>query len=226
MSQFKFSIKTRNNRWLVIPILLVSLALLAWSDANFIVPLKNLSETSKGNDFGVFWTASRTIWQGENPYDSGQGGIFYNIWMGTGGTTYDVFISPYYLTAIFMPLAVFPLGISVTLWLLLSQLLMASALVFILKSSQPEYNPLWLLQGLGIILIWRYTFLVMMGGNISLLLLFAMATSYYFSFNKRPFTAGLFCGLLILKPQTVFLIVPLLLLVPSSSQNRKGKRLA
>jgi hypothetical protein len=64
----------------------------------------------------------------------------------------------------------------------------------------------------------------MIVGNISLLLLIAIAASYYFSFNKRPITAGLFCGLLILKPQTVFLIVPLLLLVPSISQNRKGKQ--
>ncbi|HEX2911991.1 MAG TPA: glycosyltransferase family 87 protein [Chloroflexia bacterium] len=198
-------------------LLALSLALLIWADASVIIPLKELNLPNSGNDFGVFWSGTRTVAQGGNPYLTAPGSIYRNTVIAAGGNLQPLepFISPFYLTLLFMPVAIFPLGIAALIWTVAEQVLLAIALVLIIRISGRKQTPGSLLLGIGMAMLLRYTFLVMMVGNLTLLLLFAVTASYYSSRKGRPFLAGIFAALLLLKPQIVFLILPFLLVVPT-----------
>jgi hypothetical protein len=204
------------NLWLGVLLLGLSFGLLLWVDATVIVPLKELNLANSGNDFSVFWSGAGTVWQGGNPYLTGPGSIYRKIVVENGGNLQPLepFISPYYLTLLFLPLSILPLGLAATLWTGLTQLMLGASLVFIIKSTGQPVSSRLLLAGIGLAMLWRYTFLVMMNGNLSLLLLGAITTSYYCSRTQRPFLAGLAASLLLVKPQIVFLSLPVLLLVP------------
>jgi hypothetical protein len=206
------------NLILALVLLLLGVGLLGWVDNNFVVPLKDLSVPNSGNDFGVFWSGSRTVWQGSNPYLTAPGTTYRNILIENGSNLQPLepFISPYYLTLFFLPLALIPLNLAAPIWLLIMQAMMVGAILLLIKSAGAKITPRSLLLGLGMALLWRYTFLVMMVGNLSLLLLFAITASYYCSRTGRPYLAGGLATILLVKPQVVFLILPLLLIVPTA----------
>lgn len=208
----------KTNNWVAIFLLLLGLALLGWVDSAFLVPLKDLSVPNSGNDFGVFWSGTRTVWQGGNPYLTNPGSIYRNVLIENGSNLQPLepFISPYYLTLFFMPLVNFSLALAAPIWLVIMQVMLTATIVMIIKIAGLKLTPLHLLLGLGMALLWRYTFLVMMVGNLTLMLLFAVVASYFFSRNGRPGLAGGLAAILLVKPQIAFLILPLLLVVPTA----------
>lgn len=210
----------KQREWLLAaPILLLSIGLLIWVDANIIVPLKPLTIPNSGNDFSVFWAGARTILQGGNPYLTGEGSVYRTIVVDFGGDLafLEPYISPYYLTIFFMPLAILPLGLAATLWIFLNQVLLAAALVMLIRISGYKLSPTAVLLAVGLAMLWRYTFLVMIIGNLSLFLLFAFTAACYYNLNNRPYLAGGFAAILLVKPQLFFLVLPLLLIVPNKT---------
>lgn len=179
----------KTNSWLAVILLLLGLGLLGWVDSAFLVPLKDLSVPNSGNDFGVFWSGTRTVWQGANPYLTNPGSTYRNVLI-ENGSNLTPLISPYYLTLFFMPLVNFSLALAAPIWLVIMQLMLTATIVMTVKLAGLKLTPLHLLLGLGMALLWRYTFLVMMAGNLTLMLLFAVVASYYFSRNGRPLLAG------------------------------------
>lgn len=208
------------NIWLALPLLLGSMALLGWVDYNYLVPLKDLSVPNSGNDFGVFWSGTTAVWQGGNPYPTGPGSLYRAILVEQGANLQPLepFISPYYLTLFFLPLIAFPMGLAASIWLVAIQLMLVVSVILVIRLTSGRFTARSLLLGLGLALLWRYTFLVMMGGNLSLLLLFALVASYYCSRTGRPFWGGALAAGLMVKPQIAFLIIPLLLLVPTATK--------
>src|SRR4051794_4381494 len=83
-------------------IILLVLGLVFWLDVAFIMPIKHLDVPNPDNDLSVFWSASRTVWQGGNPYDFSPGSLFHQIANSAGGDS-DIFLSPFFLTLLFMP---------------------------------------------------------------------------------------------------------------------------
>lgn len=212
---------------LALLLLLANLGLLVWANATIIVPLKELDKPNFGNDMGYFWTASRTVWQGGSPYLATPGSIYHEVRLAVGGdpTMLDPFKSPHYLTLLFAPLAALPLDWAATSWLVTLQVMLGASVVLIIKLAQASITPLDFLLGILIALLWRYSLLVMIVGNLTPLLLFATAASYYCSRTNRPRLAGAAAALLLVKPQVAFLILPLLLVVPTLSPtlSKEGK---
>jgi hypothetical protein len=220
-------LQTKSNP--ILNIILVSLmavfgaGILLWFNLNYVVPIKDLSVPSIGNDFGVFWSGAKTILRGGNPYNGATGSVYLNTVLEAGANlqSVDYFISPYYLTLLVLPLAVLPLGTAAPIWILLLQIYLVIGVVLVIKIRGYKVTPIVVLLGLGLALLWRYTFLTMVIGNLGLLLFFAIVASFYFSVNKRPYLGGAFAGLLILKPQIFFLVLPLLLIVPDKTWRNK-----
>ncbi len=212
-------IEKKEPLWLAVPLLLIALLLLGWVDANYIVPLKELNVANSGNDFGVFWSASRTLLEGHNPYDSFAGSRYRNIVIEAGGNLQPLepFISPLYLTLFFAPLVTFSLGHAATIWLVIMQGSLAIGMALVIKVFFPTPTVKLLLAGLAMALLWRYTFLVMMIGNVSLIIFFTVASSYFSSRKNLPYLAGGLAAILLIKPQATFLIIPLLLVIPTGT---------
>jgi hypothetical protein len=196
---------------------LVCLGLLVWLDLVFIMPIKRLDVPNLDNDLSVFWSAARTVWQGGNPYDFTPGSLFHQVAQSAGGDS-DVFLSPYFLTLLFMPLAALPLNVAALVWLLFSQAALGVAVYLVVKLAGQRFTPPALFQTLLLVVFWRYSFEVMILNNLSILMLGAAVVSYYCSRTGRPFRAGLAASLLLLKPQLFFLTLPLLLVVPTAEK--------
>ncbi len=217
--------RRNQNVTLAAILLLGSLALLVYVDVSFVMPIQKLDKPNFNNDLGVFWTGARTVWRGGNPYLYGPETLFNQIAAEAGGES-DVFLSPFYLSLLFMPLALFPLNLAALIWLLVSQMLLGLSVAMIMQATGQRLRPGAFLTGLGLALLWRPCFEVMVLNNLSLVMLFGIAASYHFSRTGRPFTAGGFAALLILKPQITFLPLPLLLVMPSYLKDSTGSEKA
>ena len=207
--------------WLALLLLIGSLALLTWTNANYIVPLKDLTVPNSANDFGVFWSGTKVIVAGQNPYIYKPDGPFIEVVLAAGGQrdAIEPFISPYYMSLLFLPFTLLGLGAAASLWLTLLQVLLVTGVMLIVKATTGRVTPGTILLGIGLAMLWRYTFLVMMIGNISLVLFFFITVSYYCSRTGRPELAGALAAGLLIKPHTVFLTLPLLLLVPTHGED-------
>ena len=204
-------------------LLAASLGLLVWLDLAYIMPIKSLNVPNPDNDLSVFWTGARTVWQGGNPYDFNPGSLFHRIANGAGGDS-DIFLSPFYLSLLFLPLAILPLNVAGLVWLVLIQVMLGVSVALIIRISGLPILPGRLLGCLGLAILWRYTFEVMILNNLSLVMLFAVVASYYCSRTGRPYRAGLLAALLLLKPQLAFLTLPLLLVVPTIEADATGQK--
>lgn len=204
-----------NRNYLTAGILLaVSLGLLVWLDLAFIIPLKTLDIPNYDNDLSVFWVGTRTVWQGGNPYDHAPGSVFNQIATQAGGEA-DIFFSPFFFTLIFSPFAIFPLKVAALLWLLMIQVLLIFSVVLIIRLLGFKLTGRTLLIGVLFAVFWRYAFQVMILNNLSIPILFLVLLTYYLNSRGRFFTAGIVAAFLLLKPQLVFLTLPLLLVMPS-----------
>jgi hypothetical protein len=211
--------RRRNQNLMLAGLLLAAFfGMLVYVDLSFIMPIQKLDKPNFNNDLSVFWTGAKTIWQGGNPYTYGPDALFNHIAQEAGGEA-DVFLSPFYLSLFFMPLALFPLNIAALLWLVLSQLLLGFAVGMVIRAAGQTLTPGTFLTGLGLALLWRACFEVMILNNLSLVMLFAIVASYHFSRTGKPFAAGAFAALLLLKPQITFLTLPLLLVMPSPDKS-------
>jgi len=220
------SLANKNNPWLAAFLLVGSLALLFWLDYSFLLPLKEVD----ANDVTFFWSGTRTVLLGGNPYDPTPGSLYHQIRVEAGGDPkfIDPFKSPVLLTLLFLPLAALPLSIAAALWTLITQVLLGMSVFWVIRGAGLTSLPGRVLAGIGMALLWRYTFLEMIVGNLSLLLLFAIVAAWYASLKHHPYLAGAAISLLLLKPQVTFLIVPLLLALPISGDkndpaNWKGR---
>ncbi len=209
-------IRGGQKNWLAGLLLLAFLGLLLGLDAKVIVPFKGLDVPRVGNDFSVFWCGSRVVAEGGNPYPFAPGSLYMNVRVEAGGDplTTESWKSPHYFSLFVLPFVAFPLGVAATLWTALLQILLGLGVILVIRATGQPVTPRNLLLGLGLALVWRYTFLVMLVGNASMFLFFAIAASYFCSRTNRPLWAGAAAALLLIKPQVIFLVLPLLLLAP------------
>ena len=225
--EIKKQVGLNRNSLGVALLVLIGLAGLVWLNAALILPHTALETPDYGNDLGYFWTASRTVWQGGDPYLSAPGSVYHNVRLAAGGNPImvDPYKSPFYLTLLFMPIATLPLPAAAVAWLVLSQVLMLLTILMILRLAEQPITPTALIVALALTLVWRYTFLTVIVGQLSLVLLFLIVASYYCSRTDRPLMAGGLAALLLIKPQIVFLVIPLLLLMPTGQLRQNYRRL-
>lgn len=215
--QNRFSLKLNKNSLTAAILLAVSLVLLIWFDLAYIMPIKNLDVPNYDNDLSVFWVGTRTVWQGGNPYDHSPQGVFQLIATEAGGEA-DIFFSPFFFTLLFAPFALFPLKIAALLWLVTIQVLLILGVLLTIRLAGFKINSRTLLVGVLFAVFWRYSFQVMILNNLSIPIFFLVVLSYYLSVTGKPAWAGVVATFLLLKPQLVFLVLPVLLVVPTANE--------
>lgn len=218
--QNTFSLKLNKNSLTAAILLAVSLVLLVWFDLAYIMPIKNLDVPNYDNDLSVFWVGTRTVWQGGNPYDHTPQGIFQRIATEAGGEA-DIFFSPFFFTLLFAPFALFPLKIAALLWLVTIQVLLIWGVLLTIRLARLKITARTLLIGVLLAVFWRYSFQVMILNNLSIPIFFLVVLSYYLSATGKPFWAGVIAAFLLLKPQLIFLTLPVLLVVPTANESEK-----
>lgn len=215
----------RSRSWLGLTLFAAGIILLLFLNATFLVPLKQLNLPDYGNDMGYFWAAARTAILGGNPYNSLPGSLYHSIRVEAGGdpAMLDQFKNPHYFTLLFAPFAALPLAWAAACWLTFQEFLLGLVVVLIIRLSNLRLTPATLLSGLALSVLCRYTIVSLLVGQSSLLLLFIFALSFYFSRTGHFYLAGACAGLLMVKPQVVFVILPLLLVVPIADKGWKNR---
>lgn len=215
----------QQRRWLGFALFALGICLLLFLNATFIVPLKQLNLPDYGNDMGYFWAATRTAILGGNPYNSLPGSLYHSIRVEAGGdpTMLDQFKNPHYFTLLFAPFAALPLAWAAACWLTFQEFLLGLVVVFIIRLSNLRLTPATLLSGLALSVLCRYTIVSLLVGQSSLLLLFIFVLSFYFSRSGHFYLAGASAALLMVKPQVVFIILPLLLVAPVADKGWKNR---
>jgi hypothetical protein len=175
-----------------------------------ILVLTQLKFTAPLYDYVAYWSAGRLNLQGLNPYDPNQ---LLALQRQVGWTLAGPLMTwyPPWALVILMPLSVFNYGPSRLLWFLVSVVL----LVFAISQSWKLYGgsprKIWL--GLIIGLLFTPTLLALLLGQTSPWILIGVVG--FLSSLRKPrglWTAGLWAGLISIKPQLLYLFWIALLL--------------
>jgi hypothetical protein len=123
------------------------------------------------------------------------------------------FAYPLYVSFLIFPFALLPYPLAQAFWLAALILIALAALVAILRTLDWELSPP-LLVGLALWSVMFYpTVRSIILGQISIVVLALLAMSLWALDQNRCFVAGCLLGLSTVKPQMVFLVAPLLLLL-------------
>lgn len=199
--------KEKPRTW-VIPILLglVYLGLMTWANYHFL----NTAEYAH-RDFMSLWGGGRAILMDLDPYDR-------EIWvplrydLGSNWGTGDA-VNPFPLWTLLVmtPLSSLPIGWGAAIWLTLSQILLAVAILLLstaLGTRRPTVAEFALLA-LGAF-TFRGTLVTLGNGQITLVLLAILTLFLVLMKRDHPFTAGFILSFIILKPNPFILFAPLL----------------
>jgi len=119
-----------------------------------------------------------------------------------------VFVAPFQLLSRLTPRFGF------TLWTILNLLIGAGYLVFFLRKMSKTWENSWREWGLlGLLLVAIPTVSNFTNGQVEVFLMIGAGEFIRCARNKKPVTAGLYLGLLLLKPQVLLLVIPALILL-------------
>jgi hypothetical protein len=175
------------------------------------------SQTAGGNDFYPRWRGTRAlILEGRDPYSEEVTLEIQKAMYGRPAREDEdqvAFAYPLYVSLLLLPFSLLPYPMAQAFWISTLILALLAALVFTLRTLGWVPSPLQL-AGLA---LWSVLFypsarsLVL--GQVSIVVLALLALSLWAMRSDRPFLAGCALALSTMKPQMVFLVVPLLLLL-------------
>jgi len=182
------------------------------------------SQIPGGNDFYPRWRGSRAfILEGRDPYSDEvtseiQRGMYGRL--AREDEDQVTFAYPLYVTLLILPFSLLPYPVAQAFWISTLILALLAALVLILRTLGWVPLPPQLV-GLA---LWSVLFypsarsLVL--GQLTIIVLALLALSLWAMRSGRPFLAGCSLALSTVKPQMVFLVVPLLLLLAARRRHR------
>ena len=151
------------------------------------------------SDFFTFWLSGRLTISGQNPY-------LADIWIGGHhqfGASWipnTTFIYPLPIALVFAPLSLFSLYQAFVIWVILSQFMILSSVMLLLKSYPAALNQRFLLPLLAGVALFRPAMLSLMNGQLSALLLLILTITSYFWEKGKWWQGSIFLPLLALKP--------------------------
>lgn len=167
-------------------------------------------------DFYSRWMGARAYFQqGLSPYSDEvsrqiQAGI-YGRPLRPGEDLY-LFVYPFYIVLVIAPLTLLPYPWAAAVWLVMLQVSLAGALFLALDLYRWRPPPsLIALLGLWTLLFYPHWRGLLLGQLVILVLLFLILTLWTLS-QRRDGLAGVALAFTTIKPQSVFLVIPLLLL--------------
>ena len=187
-----------SRRWLLAVVLCVVVLL--------IIGLSTASGVPFRNDFAAYWPVGRLLLTGQNPYDAGAiEALQHSVGDTLGGDS--VVRYPPWALPLLLPFAAFPYVPGWYLWIFLQALLVGVSSVW-----------LWTLfagvrgrrGALAIGMLFPPTLIMVLGGQIGGVLLFASTAFFWAADRRRDLLAGICLWILATKPH---LFIPLGLLV-------------
>jgi hypothetical protein len=190
--------RPRTSRWLLMPLLLCSLA---------IPPVHHAND--KVNDFAYYWTAARQILSGSNPYAPRTMPVLEPA--ASGAHTEPLILRyPPWIAPLIAPFGLMTFYTAQRLWLVLGLMAVLLSARWLWSIYSSEGQSAWL--------VWAATALfspvsvVLVIGQIGPLVLLGIAGFLHFEEHERPVLAGACLFLASLKPHLVFLLWVALLL--------------
>ena len=172
---------------------------------SFIIPF---TEGGKGErDFIRYWTASRLLINGENPYDpinltNLQSQIRPSI---SGSTGVVQAWNPPWLLILMAPMTLIPFDWAVRVWIILTIFLLTISILIVLRILNRPVSSKEFILLLAAVFIFGNTINTVKLGQISGLLLFGYVVCVWFLTRKNFIFAGASLLLLIIKPHITFL---------------------
>jgi len=197
-------------------LLVVGVVLLVLLVGNVVATHNILTEPHPGhNDFMSRWEGVRSFWRdGLNPYsDEASLNIQQQIYGRAAQEDEDpgYFAYPFYVVLLLGPLAYTSYAWASAIWMVVLEVALIAALFLLLDMVKWRPRP-WLL---GVLLLWAllnyYAARGLLLGQPGHLVYFFQVLTFWALANRHDRLAGAAMALSTIKPQMVFLIVPLLL---------------
>jgi hypothetical protein len=156
-------------------------------------------------DFIEYWSAGQLLMTGANPYDFD---ALYALQQTVGYSNADPMImwNPPWLLVWIFPIFFLPFAEAAVSWLIVSLVLVLFSGILVWRTLSPK----GLQEKVMIPVIATITFLPLLFalalGQMSTLIVLGLAGFMYFMKNHRPFLAGLFLSLTMVKPHIVYLL--------------------
>lgn len=168
----------------------------------------------QGNDFDLYprWVCARAmLLHRQNPYSQE---VSHDLQLGMFGRpvregerlprciypAYVAFVIPFFV------LLSFP--VAVTLWLVSQQFWLLASILLILRWLKWSVGTPMLVLIATVAMLYRYSVIVLLLGQFSILILFLLATALWAYGERRYLLAGACLALTTIKPQLIFLLIP------------------
>lgn len=166
----------------------------------FIIAVRIVNPVEYPNsDFFTFWLAGHFAILGQDPYIS-------SIWLG-GHAQFEAtwipnttFIYPFPLALLFVPLGSLPLYQAFVVWVVLSQFMIFSSIVILLRLNPKPLMKQFMLPLLAGLVLYRPTIITLIDGQLSGLLLLLLAVLVYLWEKGNWWQGSLLLPILVLKP--------------------------
>ena len=166
-------------------------------------------------DFVAFWSAGRAVGRGLNPYDR-QVLVEMQKPVGYRPGFCSLFYYPLWTGAFFAPLGLLPFRWAAAVWQTLNQVMLLAAIGLAFAGLDWRPSPRQLLLIIALCLLYHPTMVAFLDGQISILILLILTASFYLlqpqGNRVAEAAAGGLLALTLLKPQLVFLVLPVILI--------------
>jgi glycosyl transferase family 87 len=199
------------QRKVILPAILI-IAILAL----FYVQYDFAQKNPGGADSVPRWLGARAWWyEGLSPYSnvvSEQGQLMISGRLAEGNEDKQLFVYPFYVVIYYLPVIWLPFNVARAIWMILLELSVAG-IVFLSAKTYNWSPPVWLIgASIGFTVLMynsiRTIILWQLAGFVAFLIIFAVWALK----EKRDVLAGISIALATIKPQMIFLILPLLFL--------------
>lgn len=168
----------------------------------------------QGNAFDLYqrWLGARAmLFYGQNPYSPE---ITREIQLGMygrlagEGEDQQAFAYPAYVAFVILFFVLLPFPVAVTLWLVSQQFWLLASVLLILSWLKWTVKTPMLLLIATVAMLYRYSIIVLLLGQFSMLVLFLLAMALWAYGERRYLLAGACLALTTIKPQLIFLLIP------------------
>lgn len=168
----------------------------------------------QGNAFDLYqrWLGARAmLFHGQNPYSEEvtreiQLGMYGRL--AREGEDQQGFAYPAYVAFVILFFVMLPFPVAVTLWLVSQQFWLLASVLLILRWLRWSVKTPMLLLVAAVAMLYRYSVIVLLMGQFSILVLFLLATALWAYGERRYLLAGACLALTTIKPQLIFLLIP------------------
>ena len=166
----------------------------------YLKAMQNYTHQDYANsNFFKIWLAGHMMWTGENPYNSTQWLAEHHAF-GVTWQPNETFLYPLPLAFFMAPLGLLPLGQAYIAWQIISQIVIALTVFWLLRHWQRQAQRLLFLPLMIFLLFFGPVYLTLQIGSVGALALAAIGLAILLLEHDQPIWAGIILSLTMLKP--------------------------